>query len=165
VVTLGVLAAGCGTTAPAAAPSSTVADGSRVDMCSILSNQELSELGIDLNSRKPVNRLGLVGCGWLGEAFTLDLERDKDNLASYQARPHDPAFTSFGENTVNGRPGVHFSVRRQRTDCTQLIAGGPVSLWVAVAPAGLYSGPPINPCAEALRIAQMIEPRLPKAGS
>jgi hypothetical protein len=36
---------------------------------------------------------------------------------------------------------------------------------VSVAQAGSYTGPPIDPCAEAMRIAQMIEPRLPKAGS
>jgi hypothetical protein len=38
-------------------------------------------------------------------------------------------------------------------------------LVVSVAPSGLYTGPPIDSCAEAMRIAQMIEPRLPKAGS
>lgn len=147
------------------APSPAVPDASRADMCTILTDAELTGLGIDLNSRKPVNRLGLVGCKWLGTLFTLDLERDKDSVISYQARRRDPAFTSFGDNTVNGRAGAHLSVRRDRSDCTQLVDGGPVSLWVAVAPAGLYSGPKIDSCAEALRIAQMIEPRLPKAGS
>jgi hypothetical protein len=134
-------------------------------MCTILTDTQLTGLSIDLNSRKSVNRLGLVGCRWRGMPFTLDLERDKDTVAQYQARRHDPAFTSFVDNTVNGRPGAHFSVDRDRSDCTQLIDGGPVSLTVSVSPAGLYTGPKIDSCAEALRIAQMIEPRLPKAGS
>jgi len=164
VVVLALIATGCGSQAaePSAAPA--VADASRVDMCSILTDTELTGLGIDLNSRKPVNKLGLVGCGWQGKTFTLDMERDQDSIASYQARTHDPAFTSFAENTMGGRAGVRFSVDRARDDCTQLMDGGPVSLWVAVAPTGL-SDQKIDSCAEALRIAQLIEPRLPKAGS
>ncbi len=165
MVVLALLATGCGSRVSGTPTSPAVADASRVDMCTILTDTELTGLGIDLNSRKPVNRLGLLGCGWQGETFTLDMERDKDTIASYQARAHDPAFTSFAKNTVSGRVGVRFSVDPDRTDCTQLMDGGPVSLSVAVAPAGLYTGPKIDSCAEALLIAQMIEPRLPKAGS
>lgn len=160
-----LLAAGCGSQEAGLAPTLPVADASRVDMCTILTDQELSQLGIKLSSRKPVNRLGLIGCGWLGTPFTLDLEKDKDTVAQYQARRHDPAFTSFADNTVNGRRGAHLSVDRDRGDCTQLMDGGTVSLTVSVAQSGLWTGPKIDSCAEALRIAQMIEPRLPKAGS
>jgi hypothetical protein len=140
-------------------------DASRVDMCTILTDDELASLGIKLASREPNNRLGEVGCGWIGKPFTLDLERGKDTVAQYRARRDDPAFTSFADNTVNGRAGVRFSIRGDRSDCAQLIDGGPVGLVVSVAQAGSYKGLPIDPCAEAMRIAQMIEPRLPKAGS
>jgi len=133
-------------------------------MCTILTDADLTKLGIRLDTRKPVDRLGEVGCRWVGKPFTLDLERGKDTVAAYQARRHDPAFTSFADNTVNGRAGAHFSVGRDRTDCAQLIDGGPVALVVAVAPAFSLNPAPIDSCAEALRIAQMIEPRLPKAG-
>lgn len=160
---LALLAAGCESQTASSAPA--VGDASRVDMCTILTDQELAQLGITLNSREPVDRLGGVGCGWLGNRITLDLERDKETLASYRARRHSPFFTSFVDNTVNGRPGAHLSVQRDRADCDQLMDGGPVSLSVAVAQAGEYDGPPIDSCAEAMRIAQMIEPRLPKAGS
>ncbi len=165
MVTLGLLAAGCGSQVSGSAASPMVADASRVDMCTILTDAELTGLGIGLNTRKPVGQFGSVGCGWLGKPFTLDLDRDKDPVARYKARRHDPAFTSFADNTVNGRAGAHLSVGRDRTDCAQLIDGGPVSLVVAVAPAISLNGPPVDSCAEALRIAQMIEPRLPKAGS
>ncbi|HEX5143642.1 MAG TPA: DUF3558 family protein [Mycobacterium sp.] len=164
VAVLALLAGGCGSAAQAP-PSTSVADASRVDMCTILTDAELTGLGAELNRRKPVNRLGLVGCHWGGTPFVLGLERDKETVASYKARRHDPSFTSFGDNTVNGRAGARLSVDRARDDCTQLIDGGPVSLTVSVSPAGLYTGPKIDSCAEALRIAQMIEPRLPKAGS
>lgn len=93
------------------------------------------------------------------------LKRDKEIVASYKERQPDPAFTTFSENTVNGRSGVRFSVDPDRTDCTQLIDGGSVALWIAVAPTFSPDGPKINSCTEALQIAQSIEPRLPKAGT
>jgi hypothetical protein len=134
-------------------------------MCTILTDQELTSLGIELRSRKPVDRLGSVGCGWIGKPITLGLARDNETLTSYRARRHSPTFTSFVDNTVNGRAGAHLSVDRDRDDCTQLIDGGTVSLSVDVAPAFTLNGSKIDSCSEALRIAQMIEPRLPKAGS
>jgi Protein of unknown function (DUF3558) len=164
VVMLGLLVAGCGSQLSGLTPSPAAADASRVDMCTVLTDAELSQFGIKLNTRKQENELGVVGCGWVGKPFTLSLERDNDNLASYQARRHDPAFVTFSENAVNSRAGVQLGVRRDRTQCEQLMDGGPVSLAVSVA-ASSSLGPPVDSCAEALRIAQMIEPRLPKAGS
>jgi hypothetical protein len=99
---LAFLAVGCGSGVSAAPPVPVVSDASRVDMCTILIDAELTELGIELSSRKPVNHLGLVGCKLQGMRITLDLERDNDTLAQYQARRHGPAFTSFEDNTVNG---------------------------------------------------------------
>jgi hypothetical protein len=165
VVTVGLLVGGCGAAGSGTPAVAGVADASRVDMCTVLTDAELIGLGIRLDTRKQVNELGEVGCRWVGKPFTLDLERGKDTVAAYQARRHDPAFTSFADNTVNGRAGVHFSVVRDRTDCAQLIDGGSVGLVVAVAPAFSLEPQPIDSCAEALRIAQMIEPRLPKVGS
>lgn len=162
---LALLAAGCGSQVSGPAPSPAVSDASQVDMCTILTDADLTGLGIEVNTRKPVDLLGSVGCKWRGKALILGLERDKETLASYQGRRHSPTFTSFADNAVNGRVGAHLSVERDRKDCTQLIDGGAVSLVVNVAPAGLYRGPKIDSCAEALRIAQMIEPRLPKVGS
>ena len=165
MVTLGLLVAGCGSQVSRAPVLPAVADASQVDMCTILTDAELTGLGIELDTRKQVNKLGLVGCEWVGKPFTLDLERDKDTVAQYKARRDSPTFTSFADNTVNGRAGAHLSVRRGRTDCTQVMDGGPVSLTVSVAPAISVNRVPIDSCAEALRIAQMIEPRLPKAVS
>jgi Protein of unknown function (DUF3558) len=165
VVVLALLATGCAVQSVEPALPQTVGDASRVDMCTILTDDELTGLGIKLNSRKQNNRLGEIGCRWVGQPFTLDLERGQDTVAQYRARRNDPAFTSFVDNTVNGRAGAHLSVERDRSDCTQLIDGGPVGLVVSVAQSGLYTGPPIDSCAEAMRVAQMIEPRLPKAGS
>ncbi|MGH3963681.1 MAG: DUF3558 family protein [Pseudonocardiaceae bacterium] len=162
---MGLLAVGCGSQVPGAPAPPAVADASRVDMCTILTDAELTALGIKLATRKQFDEVGVVGCQWVGKPIRLSLERDEDTIGAYQARRDDPAFTSFSDNRVNDRAGVQLSVERDRTDCAQLMDGGSVSLTVAVAPAFSLDPPKIDSCAEALRIAQMIEPRLPRAGS
>lgn len=161
VAVAGLLVSGCGS--PDAPARSMVGDASRVDICTILTDPELSGLGIDLGSRKPEDELGLVGCRWVGQPIRLRLERNEDTVAVYRdrARTDDPAFTRFRENTVNGRAGVQFSVTQSDQQCVQLTDGGPVSLAVAVAKAYSARSGPLDPCTEALRIAEMIEPRLP----
>lgn len=160
-----LLVGGCGSQVSGTPAPPAVADASRVDMCTVLTDAELMGLGIELGTRKPVNRLGLIGCKYLGKPITLDLERDKESVTAYKARRHDPSFVTFVDNTVNGRVGAQLSVRGDGSDCTQVMDGGPVSLTVSVALAFDLNPPKIDPCAEALRIAQMIEPRLPKAGT
>ncbi|MGH3904567.1 MAG: DUF3558 family protein [Pseudonocardiaceae bacterium] len=161
---VGLLVGGCGSSPQSGTPSG-VGDASGVDMCTILTNAELSGLGIDPGSREQVDELGVVGCQWVGQPIRLSLERDEDPVAEYVARRDDPAFKSFRENTVNGRAAAQLSVRRGGEQCVQLIDGGPVSLAVAVGQAFSRGPVEVDPCAEALRIAEMIEPRLPKAGT
>ncbi|MGB8963653.1 MAG: DUF3558 family protein [Pseudonocardiaceae bacterium] len=159
VAAVGLVAGGC-----VAGPAAAVGDASRVDMCTIVTNPELSQLGIRLDSREPVDQFGSVGCEWVGNPFRLSLERDKETVASYRSRERGPAFIVYAENLVNGRAGATFAVDRDGgTDCEQLIDGGLVSLVVHVAAESGSNGPGIDSCAEALRIARLIEPRLPKA--
>jgi Protein of unknown function (DUF3558) len=159
MVAVGLLAVGCAHRTP----GTPVADASTVDMCTILTGAELSQLGIRPDSHEPVDQAGSVGCEWKGEPVAVSLERDEETVASYRAR-RGPAFVTFAENVVNGRAGVTFSVHRDGgTDCEQLMDGGPVSLVVRVTSALRPNGPQIDSCAEALRIAQLIEPRLPRS--
>lgn len=164
LVVVGLLIGGCGSHSQAPEAPSAVGDASRVDMCTILTDAELGGLGIDRTSREQVDKLGVVGCQWVGEPIRLRLERDEDPVAEYAKRRGDPAFKSFHENTVNDRAAVQLSVTTSGEQCVQLMDGGPVSLSVAVGAASSL-GPPMDTCAEALRIAEMIEPRLPKAGT
>lgn len=157
VVAVGLLAMGCAANGP---ETPAVADPAKVDMCTILTESELSRFGIQPGTRGPVDQPGSVGCEWAGTRFTLSLERDRETVASYKARPRGPAFITFAENTVNGRAGLRFGV--DPDGCEQLIDGGPVSLVVNVASMSRPNAPHVDPCAEALRIAQLIEPRLPK---
>ncbi len=169
VTIVGVLAAGCGaqtgaqTPRPAPPAPPAVANANGVDMCTILTDPELTASGARLDTRTSFNKAGVVGCRWQGKSFTLSLERDNATLAGYQAHRQDPKFFNFMDNTVNGRAGAHFGVVPNGSQCAQLIDGGSVSLSVSVAVPSNVSPPPIDPCAEALRISQMIAPRLPKA--
>lgn len=165
MATAALLGAGCGAPGSGTAPPPAVADSSRVDMCTILTDQELGRLGIRPDTREPVEQQDSVGCYWRGTPFALTLERDKQTVASYKARQRGPALITFAENEVNGRAGVRFGVENDGTDCEQLIDGGSVSLVVSVAPQLSATGPKVDSCAEALRIAQMVEPRLPRASS
>lgn len=157
---VGLLIGGCGSAGSGAPAPPATGDASGVDMCAILSEAELSGLGIRVDTRKEFDRLGVVGCQWVGEPIRLRLERNEDTIADYVERRDDPAFTSFRENSVNGRAGVQLSVSDAGDQCVQLTDGGPVSLAVGVGTSS-SQGPPIDPCAEALRIAEMVEPRLP----
>ena len=164
VVMAGLLVGSCGTSTPGAAGPSEAGDASKVGMCTILTREELRKLGIRLDTRREVDKLGVAGCDWLGEPIRLSLERDESTIAEYVKRRDEPVFYGFRENKVNGRPGVQFSVTSTGEQCEQLMDGGPVSISVSVAAASSL-GAPIDPCAEALRIAEMIEPRLPEAGT
>ena len=163
VAVTALLVSGCSSGTNGAPAPPAIGDASRVDMCTILTDAELTELGIDLNSRKYRDELGLAGCQWRSKQFTLALKRDEETVAEYVARRDDPAFTSFRENTVNDRAGVQFSVDPDRTDCAQFIDGGSVSLTIAVAPSGFVEDRTnFDSCGRALRIAELIEPRLPQ---
>jgi hypothetical protein len=160
----GLLLGACGSPQAGDAEAPGVGDASHVDMCSILTDAELSGLGIDPSSRERVDELGVVGCQWVGNPIRLSLERDKDSVAKYVARRDDPAFKNFRENRVNGRAAAQLSVRLSGEQCVQLMDGGPVSISVAVGKAFSRGPVEVDTCVEALRIAEMIEPRLPKAG-
>jgi hypothetical protein len=160
----GFLAGGCGSSPSGAPAPPEVGDASGVDMCTVLTDAELNGRGIDLSTRQQVDELGVVGCQWVGQPIRLRLERNEDTVAEYAGRRDDPVLRNLRENTVNGRAGVQYSVRRSGQQCVQLMDGGPVSLSVAVGTASSL-GPSVDTCAEALRIAEMIEPRLPKAGT
>lgn len=162
VAIAGLLAAGCGAQVSTAPPPPVVTNSSQVNMCTILTAAELTALGVQLNTRKRFNKTGVIGCRWQGKSYTLSMERANSTLAGYQAHRNDPNLVNFADNSVNGRAGAHFGVDRNGSHCAQLIDGGSVSLSVSVAVPPNLPSPP-DPCTEALRIAQMIEPRLPKA--
>jgi hypothetical protein len=135
------------------------------DMCTVMSDQELQYLGLRLDTKEPDETLGAVGCVWLGDPYLLGLSRNPhETIAGFAERRDSPQFTTFKERSVADRDGVQIRTDSAGEGCSQLMAAGSGTVLVLVR-ASSSQGPPVDPCAEALRIAQMIEPRLPEVGS
>ncbi|MGH3979272.1 MAG: DUF3558 domain-containing protein [Pseudonocardiaceae bacterium] len=135
------------------------------DPCAVLSDAELTALGFRPETRDPIDELGQMGCGFLGSrdspVLGIRLEKDlEETVDDYAARSE--AFGSFEENRVNGRPGAVLEVVGDGRGCVQLMNAGSGT----VAVDWQFDDPgPVDPCAEALRVAEMIEAELPAVGS
>ncbi|MGH3941062.1 MAG: hypothetical protein ACRDTG_20965, partial [Pseudonocardiaceae bacterium] len=100
------------------------------------------------------------GREWKGTPFNLRMARNDSTIASILADRDNPLVASVMENTVNGRSGIRLTYEGS-AECDQRIdRGSKVTLSVDVL-ASSQLGPSIDPCAEALRIAELIEPKLP----
>lgn len=160
---------GCGaqvTGAPSVSGGSGAASSALAsfDPCTVLSDAELQALGFRPETRDPIDELGQEGCGFLAlrdsPVLGVRLEKDlEETVADYAARSE--TFDSFQENEVNGRPGAALEVVDDGVECTQLVNAGSGT----VAVGWQYDRPgPDDPCAEALRVMQMIESALPAVG-
>lgn len=143
--------------------------GSRpmVDPCTLLSDAELAQLGMQPETRRPVQELDAIGCGWRGQPLGLSLTTNPDTIADYRERKDDPVFVTFAENRVNDRPGVQTQVATTGRQCAQAVGtgSGVLSVGVGLSSRAAVDGVQVDPCAEALRIAELIEPRIPEAGN
>ncbi len=138
-----------------------------VDPCTVLSDAELARLGMQPETRRIVHELDAIGCGWRGQPFGLTLTTNPDTIADYRERKDDPVFVSFAENQVNDRPGVQTQVALSGEECGQVVGTGSGVLSVGVRLSGRarVDGVQADPCAKALQIAELIEPRIPEAES
>ena len=134
-----------------------------LDPCTLLSDAEIEALGFRPDTRRPTETLGLVGCAYVGPPNGVLgslglLKEPEDTVADYAAR----MIEDFRENEINGRAGAQTQSFGNGTDCTQMVDAGSGTVqvtWIIDAPGAM------DPCAEALRVMQMIEPELPAAGS
>lgn len=134
-----------------------------VDPCTLLTDAEIGALGFRPDLWEPNDTLGLVGCSYfgppLGTLGSLSVNKEpEDTIADYAVRGE--TFAGFRRNEVNGRPGAQLQSSDDNTDCTQLVDAGSGTVQVTW---GIRE--PGDPCAEALRVMQMIEPELPPVGS
>jgi len=138
-----------------------------VDPCTVLSDAELVQLGRQPETRRTVQELDAIGCGWRGQPFGLTLTTNLDTIADYRERKDDPVFVTFAENQVNDRPGVQTQVAISGEQCAQAVGtgSGVLSVGVRLSARASVDGMQVDPCAEALRIAELIEPRIPEAGN
>jgi hypothetical protein len=169
LVVLVAVVAGCGSEEPNEPNDSGESDGSAasstlppervVDPCTVLTDEQLRELGVRPESRREVSELDARGCGWLGDPFGFTLTTNPDTVAEYRNRRNSPIFKSFRDNEVTGRPGVQFSTISDQ--CAQVLTAGSGGLVVNVSDSSGVSDP-VDECAQALRIMTMIEPKLPE---
>ncbi|GDY32199.1 hypothetical protein GTS_38320 [Gandjariella thermophila] len=126
-----------------------------VDPCGLLKPQELQQLEVPTQS-EPANASGETGCAWTSKKLFVSSTKAKDGLDYFTKHPEQ--YVNLAKNTVNDRPGVHFQISRSNTECTQAMAVGTGYVAIAVG----YFDKQGDPCAQALQIAQMVEPRLPR---
>ncbi|GDY34081.1 DUF3558 domain-containing protein [Gandjariella thermophila] len=126
-----------------------------VDPCTLLTPEELRQLDVPTQS-DPANASGETGCQWTGKRLFVTLAKAHDRLDYFTKRPGQ--YVNLAENTVNGRQGVHFQISQSNTECSQVMA---VGTGYVVAAVGFFDHSP-DPCGKALKIAQMVEPRLPR---
>lgn len=136
-----------------------------LDPCTLLADTDVEALGFRPDTRQPANTLGLTGCRVVaapgGALGSLALQKEPhETAADYATRSE--TFGSFRQNDINGRSGAQVQVDENNTDCTQIVDAGSGSVqvtWIIREPG------PMDPCAEALRVMQLIEPDLPAVGS
>ncbi len=151
----------------AGVPTTSAGARPAIDPCTVLSDAELAQFGMQPETRRTVQELDAIGCGWRGQPFGLSLTTNPDTIAAYRERKDDPVFVSFAENEVNDRPGVQTQVAISGEQCAQAVGTGSGVLSVGVRLSGRASvdGVQADSCAEALRIAELIELRIPEAGN
>jgi len=111
---------------------------------------------------EPEDSLGEIGCKFEGDPYDLGLKKDPDDgIAFYEKRAD--LYDVFRRNEVNGRPGavVVAAGGEGHGGCAQVFEFGSGSISVQVVYRfGKYQG--VDVCAEALKVAQLVESKLPK---
>jgi hypothetical protein len=158
------LAACNGTQVGGEAGPTTTASGSQgsgsdvlkaLDPCTLLTSQELQQFGVDPSTRKPANGSGETGCGFIKYPIGIVLGKANDTVQGFLDR--SDTFVKIAKRDVNGRSGVLTQISTENTDCSQVLAVG-----TGVVRIGLTGDKSGDPCGDVLKIAQVVEPKLPK---
>ena len=136
-------------------------DLSSLDLCDILTSSDLSVLGIG-EPGKPEKGIGESGCRFESEDYILDVLSNPDEGISFYEERAD-IYDVFERNEVNGRPGAVVVVSGGKGNglCRQAFEVGAGNISASLTYRfGKYQG--VDVCAEALRVAQLVESRLPR---
>lgn len=160
--------AGCGsndddssdsTAEPASGTSDQSPPDQVVDPCTLLSDAELSSLGLILERKRAVSELDAEGCGWSGEVFGLSVTVNPESISGYLSRRDDPNFNFMNEIEVGGRPAIEFNVSTDQ-QCAVRVDAGSGSIGVNVQDSsGLDE--PRDECADARRVMELVATKLP----
>jgi hypothetical protein len=130
----------------------------KLDPCTLLTTDQLKQYNVETQGT-PNNSSDETGCAFIGypdsASRSINLGKSKDSVDSFVER--SDSFVKLTKNTVNGRNGVQTQISTSNTECSQVIAVGSGTVRVAVT--NDKSG---DPCGDALKIAQVVEPKLPK---
>ncbi|WP_190823609.1 DUF3558 domain-containing protein [Saccharopolyspora pogona] len=165
----GLLLAGCGggggsseTTSTSEVPkSSSLAS---FDPCTVLTPDELRSFGVDTDMKKDADKgLGDVGCKFMGDPFVLGLTKsENDDLAAWEQRRSN--FDKLESNTVAGRKGL-VGITNGSTGkgvCRQILEAGSGSVTVQVTYTDPETGKAKDPCADTMKVAEAVAPKLPQ---
>lgn len=130
----------------------------KVDPCTLLTTDQLQQYKVETQGT-PQNTSDETGCAFLGSPDPLstgiNLTKSKDSVDSYAQRAD--TFTKFSKNSVNGRSAAQTQISSANTECSQIMAVGSGTVRV-----GVINDKSGDPCADALKIAQVVESKLPK---
>ncbi|MGI8308636.1 DUF3558 domain-containing protein [Saccharopolyspora hattusasensis] len=167
LATAGLLLAGCAGDGSPTMPTSEAATSSALvsfDPCTVLTPEEMRSFGVDSEEKEDADQgIGDVGCQFMGDPFILGLTKaEKDDMASWESRRGN--FDKLESNTVAGRKGL-LGITSGSTGkgvCRQILEAGGATVTVQVTYTRPETGKTNDPCADALRVAEMVAPRLPK---
>jgi uncharacterized protein DUF3558 len=164
----GLFLAGCGGSGGGEAASPTTGQSSGpslagFDPCTVLSQQELQAFGVTEPGEVVDQGLGEVGCEFDagGGDYLLTIYKAERSDRAYWEQRRDN-FGVFEENQVGSHAGIATITKGSMGHgiCSQVIESGSGSVLVNITlSAGKKDG---DPCAKALEIARVVEPKLPK---
>lgn len=130
-----------------------------VDMCTIVSEEELRSFGLRPETGRVEEGQGDLGCFWLGAPITMGMVRNLELVAD-DAFDREENVITIRENDLAARNGVLSQV--DEASCNQQLDAGSGSVLIIVR---ADQGGDVDPCAEVVEIAELIAPRLPEVGS
>ncbi|GAA0510065.1 hypothetical protein GCM10011581_42620 [Saccharopolyspora subtropica] len=165
----GLLLGGCGGPRGAEAPSSTnqpptneTSALASLDPCTVLPQAELQSIGVTKPGEFVDQGTGESGCDFNAGDFLLTIYKaEKDDLSYWRGQRDN--FAVFEPNQVGSRNGIKAVTKGSEGQglCRQIMESGGGSVSIAIT----YRADKIqgnDPCAKALEIARLVEPKLPK---
>ncbi|WP_019855795.1 DUF3558 domain-containing protein [Actinopolyspora mortivallis] len=146
------------TTTSQAEPSEDALAG--VDPCALLSETELNSFGLKEPGKNTELLPWVVGCDYSGDPISATLYRDTRNTVAASERKE--VWAMFERTPVNGRPGATAITQgaTQARICDVMFDAGNGMIQVQVSEPRLPDN--VDECAEALKIAKKVEPKVPE---
>jgi len=169
-VTLAVLASGCANQDSAKGQlksetsSTAVPSVNSVNPCALINDGELLQFDIPSHG-ETFNVTDEIGCSWGEAPRSIVIAKGTQGLDFFDRRASWQV--KYLRNRINNRSGAIMQGSPTNTECSQVMAVGTGYVVVTMfyfRPIGAgpnYQYPP-DPCSDALAIATIIEPRLPK---